>query len=460
MAKRRIVLIGYRGTGKSSIGRALSEITGQMHLDTDQLIEDATGKSIPQIFESEGEPGFREIEQHVIARIPSGAGIISTGGGVVIRPENVQMLRMNSFVVLLTSEPDIIHNRIRGTSRPSLTLLSLKDEIRKVLEERLPAYRSAADFIIDTSSTSPSEAAAMILDRINNGICNLEDRNNLFSQVMATHIPDHEKNHLKKISGDNDLFLYGILGFPCMHSRSPGIYNRLFADFGIPAHYTWFEYKDPGLFFESLPGTGVRGISVTIPHKEKVIPYLDEVKHDAENIGAVNSVLVLEEEKFGFNTDWKGIYRPLEGTEGDVAVILGAGGAAAAAVYAVAMRGFKPVILNRTVERAQKLARKSGAETGTLEQIGKFSPDVVINTTPVGMGSDPNIPIPVSALKPEMKIFDLVYTPRDTPLLQAALSKGCSVIPGTEMFIHQLAEQFKIFTGIETPIARLREMLS
>ena len=165
-------------------------------------------------------------------------------------------------------------------------------------------------------------------------------------------------------------------------------------------------------------------------------------------------------EKYGFNTDWKGIYRPLEGTEGNSAVILGAGGAAAAAVYAVSMRGFTPVILNRSPDRAARLARKSGAEIGTLDEFGKYHPDLVINTTPVGMGSDPHTPIPPSALHPGMKVFDLVYTPRDTPLLQAALAAGCSVIPGTEMFIHQLAEQFRILTGIDTPVLRLREMLS
>lgn len=460
MAKRRIVLIGYRGTGKSSIGKALSTNTGQGHIDTDQLIEDATGKTIPEIFNSEGEAGFREIEQHVIARIPSGAGIISTGGGAVIRPENVRMLRMNSFMVLLTSRPDVILKRIAKTDRPPLTGLTPEQEIHSVLEERMPAYRSAADFIIDTSSTTAKQAASLILDRINNGIGNPEKRKNLLNKVMETPVPAHEQKHLNKISGYNDYFLYGILGYPAMHSKSPAVYNHLFADYGMPAHYTWFEFKNPAQFMASLPDTGVRGLSVTIPHKETIIPHLDEVKHDAETIGAVNTVLVLEDEKHGFNTDWKGIYRPLEGTEGDVAVILGAGGGAAAAVYAVSMRGFRPVILNRTPDRALSLARKSGAEAGTLDQFSKFSPDLVINTTPVGMGSDPHLPIPASSLKPEMKVFDLVYTPRDTPLLLAALKAGCSVIPGTEMFIHQLAEQFKILTGIDTSITRLREMLS
>ena len=97
----------------------------------------------------------------------------------------------------------------------------------------------------------------------------------------------------------------------------------------MPAHYTWFEHKDPGRFLSLLPGTGVRGLSVTIPHKETVIPYLDEIKHDAESIGAVNTILIQDDKKYGFNTDWKGIYRPLEGPHRYTALILGAAGVAA-----------------------------------------------------------------------------------------------------------------------------------
>lgn len=459
MAERRIVLIGYRGTGKSSIGKYLSKLTGGPYIDTDQLIEDATGKKIPEIFEEKGEEGFREIEQHVIARIPSVAGIVSTGGGAVLRSTNIEFLRMNSLMILLHSNPDIIKKRIYGTDRPSLTDLSPDDEILTILEERMPQYRSAADIVIDTSTTTPKEAAEQIILVLREGIFKKEKRELLLSKVLKTRIPDKERKVLSKILNNPEIFLYGILGNPCLHSKSPGIYNRLFAECGMPAHYTWFEEADPESFFASLPETGVRGLSVTIPHKERILPFIDEIKHDAATIGAVNTVLIQDEKRYGFNTDWKGIYRPLEGTEGDTAVILGAGGAAAAAVYAVSMRGFTPVILNRTPERAFHLAQKTGAETGKLSDISKYHPDLIINATPVGMGADGNIPIPVSSLQPGIKVFDLVYTPRDTPLLQAALARGSSVIPGTEMFIHQLAEQFKILTGIDIPVSRIREMV-
>ena len=117
-----------------------------------------------------------------------------------------------------------------------------------------------------------------------------------------------------------------------------------------------------------------------------------------------------------------------------------------------------PVILNWTPERAEHLARKSGAEIGSLVILENII-RIYYQCNACRDGFRP-IPDPPSALQPGMKVFDLVYTPRDTPLLQAALASGCSVIPGTEMFIHQLAEQFRILTGIDTPVSRLREILA
>ena len=459
MEDRRIVLTGYRGTGKSSVGKALSLKTGKKHVDTDEVIEKISDREISQIFALEGESTFRDIEQDVIANLPSNAGVISTGGGAVLRSSNVARLRKNSLMVLLTASPEVISKRIAGSGRPSLTGVPAENEVKSVLSERMNAYRSAADIIINTDKLTPEKASEKILRRINQGIWNRAKRDVLISSVNKTRISDEERVLLANIALSPDIFLYGILGNPSMHSKSPGIYNQLFSEYRIPGHYTWFEYKDPHELFGMVSETGVRGISVTIPHKKAVIPYLDEIKHDAENIEAVNTILILDEKRYGYNTDWKGIYRPLEGTTGETAVILGAGGGAAAAAYAVMMRGFKLVILNRTPERALQLARKTGAETGALSDIGRFHPDLLINTTPAGMGSDTTMPIPASSLKSDMKVFDLVYTPKDTPLLKAALASGCSVIPGTEMFVHQLAEQFRIFTGIEIPVTRIREMV-
>jgi shikimate kinase len=469
MENRRIVLIGYRGTGKSSIGKAIANTLGLPHTDIDSLIEKKDGRSIPKIFEEEGEAGFRAIESQFISHIPNTPAVISTGGGIVLNPQNIRALRRNSQVILLTSCEEDIARRIAGTSRPSLTDMSLSDEIHTVLTKRMPYYLSAADIVYDSSGKRPRNAAAEILQIIRPGMkqkIEFQARKKLVKWILSTPIPKAAHLPLTNAALDPDLRLYGILGYPCMHSMSPPIWNRLFQELEIPARYTWFECNDLNTFIPLAEKAGVRGISVTIPHKEVIMPLLDEIHHDAQVIGAVNTILLLGGKRYGSNTDWKGIYRPLEGVSGDTAVILGAGGAAAAAAYAVQMRGFSPVILNRTVQKAEELAQRVGARSGPLSAFDEFDADLVINATSVGMSSknpdsltNSELPIPASLLKPHMHVFDLVYTPVDTPLLRAALERGCSIIPGTEMFIHQLVEQFKILTGIDVSVDTIRRWI-
>ena len=466
MEDRRIVLIGYRGTGKSSIGRHMASTLGFDHVDVDTLIEENEGRSIPEIFADEGEDGFRSIETRIISRLPDTPGVISTGGGAILRSENIRELRRKSQVILLTSTEEMIIRRTAGTSRPSLTGLSLKEEIHSTLEERMPLYRSAADLIYDSSGKKPREAAGEILQMIRPGKKLNEEisyRHHLIDWVLRTPIPKAAHRPLKATADDPGIRLYGILGYPCMHSLSPPIWNRIFQELEIPARYTWFECQDPEQFIPAAEQAGVRGLSVTIPHKKTVMPLLDEIRNDAKVIGAVNTILLLGGKRYGYNTDWKGIYRPLEGVEGDVAVILGAGGGAASAVYAASMRGFTPVILNRTIERAQEMGKHFGVEAGHIRDFDRYKPDLVINSTSVGMKSHSSAsnqtPVPVSSLTPNMHVFDLVYTPAETPLLRGALERGCSVILGTEMFIHQLIEQFKILTGIDVPADVVRRWL-
>lgn len=466
MENRRIVLIGYRGTGKSSIGKQIARILGLAHIDVDSTIETLYGEPIHQIFAGKGEEEFRNYEEQIIHQIPLTPAVVSTGGGAVIRHKNIRTLRRNSIIILLTSTEEMIEKRIAGTSRPSLTGLSLKDEIHTILEERMSSYQSAADFVYDTTGKTPSEAAGEILSKIRPGAAlnrMIQARTKLISWVLSTPVPQVSHESLKATIRDPDIRLYGILGYPCMHSMSPPIWNQLFQILEIPARYTWFECSSPDRFLDIAEQAGVRGLSVTIPHKETVFPLLDEIRHDASTIGAVNTILLQGSRRYGYNTDWKGIYRPLEGISGTTAVILGAGGAAAAAIYAVTMRGFTPIVLNRTLDRAKDLAARFGAEYGPISDFASYSPDLVINATSVGMGHagplSGQTPIPPSDLNTDMHVFDLVYTPAETPLLQAALEKGCSVIPGTEMFIHQLIEQFRVLTGIDVPAEQIREWI-
>ncbi len=462
MSSNRIVLIGYRGTGKTTIGKRLAELLDLLFCDTDQEIENTRGVSIPRIFAESGEEAFREIEHDIITAIPPNISIVSTGGGAVLDPENREFLRRKSTIFWLTADPKKIYERIQGSDRPALSSLPLLSEIEETLFARTPLYRSLADFTIKTDTKSIDTCVREIAFLYASGGEVMKTREDwIFGNPLpASCNPDAMRNLIATIDNPR-VRIFGILGYPCGHSRSPLVWNRLFSQFGMDnALYTWFEQKTPDLIMQTAYAMGIKGLSVTIPHKETVMPYLDEIKHDAKTIGAVNTILFSEERSFGFNTDWLGIYRPLEGYTGGSACVIGAGGAASAAVYALMMRGFEVTILNRTEKRAEDLARRFGCSSGPLGDRDVSSYDLVLNTTPVGMHPDTAIPVNPDTLHPGMTLFDLVYTPERTPFIIAGEKKGCVTIPGTAMFIYQLTEQFTILTGLRVSVDRVREILA
>ncbi len=152
-----IVLIGFRGTGKSTVGKLLAKRLERDFIDSDKYIESSTGKTIKSIFEDDGEEGFRKIEADTIAVLSKADNkIISVGGGAVLKEENIRNLKDNGFLVLLEATPEIIHNRITqdektAQQRPSLTDKKLLDEIKHLLEQRELPYKNAADNTINTS---------------------------------------------------------------------------------------------------------------------------------------------------------------------------------------------------------------------------------------------------------------------------------------------------------------------
>ena len=155
-----IVLIGFRGTGKSTVGKLLANRLERNFIDSDKYIEDSTGKTIKHIFEGDGEEGFRKIEADVIAKLSRMDNkVIAAGGGAILREDNVRNLKDNGFLVLLEATPEIIHNRITQDEkttqqRPSLTDKKPLDEIKHLLEQREHPYKNAADHTINTSHTS------------------------------------------------------------------------------------------------------------------------------------------------------------------------------------------------------------------------------------------------------------------------------------------------------------------
>jgi len=165
-----IVLIGYRCTGKSSVGRILSEKLSWKFVDTDELIEEKEGKAIPEIVEEKGWDGFRRIEREVVKEVSNLENlVIATGGGVVLNEENVYELRKKGWIIWLKARPEIIRRRMlkdKANIRPSLKGRDSLSEIEDVLRERNPIYKESADFSIDTDSLSIDEVSEIILKKL------------------------------------------------------------------------------------------------------------------------------------------------------------------------------------------------------------------------------------------------------------------------------------------------------
>lgn len=250
--------------------------------------------------------------------------------------------------------------------------------------------------------------------------------------------------------------LCGVVLHPAAHTRSPAMHNAAFAALGIDAVYLAFDVLP-----EALPAAiagaralGVRQLAVSLPHKEAVIPLLDEVDDVARRIGAVNTVTLREGRLVGTNTDWLGAVRALEretSLEGKHVVVLGAGGTARAVVWGARARGARVTVLNRTRERAEKLAAELSATAGGLEELARIGGDVLVNTTSVGLRSD-HSPVPAEAIPPGCVVLDAVYDPPRTRLLRDAEARGARIVPGKWMLVHQAAEQLRLWSGREAPI--------
>lgn len=249
--------------------------------------------------------------------------------------------------------------------------------------------------------------------------------------------------------------VYGVVGDPIAHSLSPAIMNAAFRRENVNAVYIALHaktLKDLLICIREIP---IHGISVTMPYKEAILAQLDNSDSHTAKIGACNTVVRAQDGKlYGFNTDTAGIVRPLERRlntlEGARILVLGAGGAARAAVFGLKERGAEVYILNRSLAAAKKLAHQAHARIMKRPDLKKASFDVIINATPVGMGNSRESPLHDNEINARY-VFDMVYDPSETRLLKLAKERGAQVIPGIEMFVHQAARQFEIWTGKPAP---------
>jgi shikimate dehydrogenase len=257
--------------------------------------------------------------------------------------------------------------------------------------------------------------------------------------------------------------IYGVLGNPIQHSLSPVMHNAAFEAAGVNALYVAFESSDLKGSIDGMRALGIRGMSVTIPFKTSVIPYLDELDPLAERIGAVNTLVNQNGRLKGYNTDGLGAMKALQeriDLVGKRCVLVGAGGAARGIGFMARENGMELVVANRSMDRGLALAGFLDCPFIPLEKIHEIRVDVMIQTTPVGMFPHEDAsPVPDDVFHKEMVVMDAIYNPLETHFLKTARSHGCATIGGLEMFIHQGAEQFRLWTGLNPPMDVMRAVV-
>nr|WP_213806589.1 shikimate dehydrogenase [Granulicella sp. dw_53] len=248
--------------------------------------------------------------------------------------------------------------------------------------------------------------------------------------------------------------VYGVAGNPIRSSLSPIMMNTAFRRETVNAVYLALQATKLPDLLKLVHEIPIQGFSVTMPLKQEIMAHLEKTDPLSAKIGACNTVLRQEGKLYGFNTDVAGITGPLEkrlSLRGAKVLVLGAGGAARAAVFGVRDKGADVFILNRTPETAQKLARQSGSKTIKKEALPKTTFDVIINATPIGMAGQKGAQMLEAKDLNTKLVFDLVYNPLETPLLRLARQQNIPIITGIEMFVQQGARQFEIFTGKPAP---------
>ena len=273
--------------------------------------------------------------------------------------------------------------------------------------------------------------------------------------------------------------IYGIFGHPVSQSLSPAMHNGAFSLLGMDCVYLAFDVdpRDVGAAVDSVRALGVRGVNVTVPHKRSVMAHLDEISPEASLAGAVNTVANESGKLTGHNTDVSGLLRALSselgfGPRGKNVFLVGAGGAARAAVAGMCAGGARGVaVVNRTPARAEELCGEFSSRfseiafaAGALGDSGRTAEmireaDIVINASCAGMGDYGPLSLPLDLLAKRSPVYDLVYEPLETPLVRDARALGLRAESGLGMLLYQGADAFSIWTGRDAPVEAMREIL-
>lgn len=277
------------------------------------------------------------------------------------------------------------------------------------------------------------------------------------------------------INGSTDI--YGLIGYPVKHTFSPLMHNAAFKTLGINAVYLPFEIKPADLetVMRSTRALGIRGLNVTVPYKEKVLKYLDEIDREAALIKAANTVVVKDGKLKGFNTDGRGFVKSLQEEfgvlpKGKRFFIMGAGGASRAISFSLALQGAGQIVLvddvaDKAIDLAKSLVRHTACDAVALKKDTKaikemiLNSDVLVNATPCGMKPhDPKL-IDPNLLHKNLLVYDIIYNPRTTTLLRDARNKGAKTANGIGMLLNQGVLSFSLWTGRKAPVHVMKKAL-
>lgn len=431
---QNIVLIGFPGVGKSSIGKLVAERLNLEFIDTDSLIEHREARPITKIFRESGEPYFRQVEKQVIREISlKSRCVISTGGGCVLDQENIANLRTNSVLVYLSATQEALFERLQhDQDRPLLLGKSrweLADKLKDLMKRRAFHYIQTPN-IIDVTCLSIDAIVAKIVG--------------IYTDEIT-------------------IKLVGLVGSNLKKSLSPLMHNAGFHFQNLNFHYQCFETEDLGALVERVKELGIVGFNVTFPYKTAIVSYLDELESTAEAIGAVNTVVNTEGCLIGYNTDVQGALdyltktisqeRPGYQLAGRTAVVLGTGGAARALTFGLKTLDCNVHVLGRSMEKAQQIGDRFEVGFGALSDLQSLNPDLIVNASTLGMGDTIGESlVPKNLLKPDHIIFDLVYYPIRTKLLEDAQAVGAVTVDGVGMLVRQGGYSYTLWTGRKAPL--------
>jgi 3-dehydroquinate dehydratase / shikimate dehydrogenase len=277
-----------------------------------------------------------------------------------------------------------------------------------------------------------------------------------------------ELYRVQKLDGETEVM--GLVGSYVSHSLSPSMHNAAFEALGLNAVYIPFEVKDAAAFIRRMvnPRTReikwkLRGLSITAPHKSAIMEHLDWIEPSAQEIGAINTLVVEDGALRGYNTDAAALVAPLRekglSLRDARCAVIGAGGAARTALWILQREGARMILFARDVEKARPIAEKFGVDCLRLDGATFEGFDLVINATPLGtLGlSEDETPALASQLRGARLAYDLVYNPPETRFLREAREAGCETLGGLQMLVAQAAEQFKLWTGKVAPVSLMME---